>query len=326
MAVACLATLLATADAGAQALGSQRVGTSAATFLKIGIGARAAGLGQSSVALADDPSGVFHNPATLSGIQRRSVSFEQVSWLADINVSAVGVTSPVPIGGVAGLSLMSLAVDMDETTELRPNGTGRSFSHRDLALGLSYARYLTDRFSFGVTGRFVYEALGTEIGGPSAATWVMDIGTNFHTGFRGVVLAMAIENFGPDLTPGGGFVDARDGEGLAVEYSGFAPPTTFRLGTKYEVGRFGQADVSLSSEFVRPSDNDETLRFGGEASFQDGRFMLRGGYDGASDALPWSGGASVGLATKRLRSSVHYAFSQSEFFDRVDRLAIQIEF
>lgn len=329
LAVAVVVSLAApAADAGL--LGSQRVGTSAATFLKIGVGARAAGMGQAMVAVSGDPIAMFQNPAGLADLTNGAVVVERISWLTDLDVTAAGIAGPTLFGGSSALSVLALNVELEETTELEPAGTGRSFSHRDLAVGLSFARHLTDRFSFGVTGRLIYEALGTEIGGPSATTWIMDLGTTFQTGFRDVVLAVAIQNFGPDLTPGGGFVDSRPGQGVAVEYSGFAPPTTFRLGSTYGVwsgeltGR--PAALRATGEFVRPADNDETMRAGAELELAGGMLMLRGGYDGASDALPWSGGAGVVLSGERFSTAIDYAFSQSEFFDRVDRLSLKIGF
>ena len=73
IALAALVSLLgAVAPARAQvSLGSQREGTSSATFLRIGVGARAEGMGEAFVAVANDPSAVFWNPAGLASLQRR---------------------------------------------------------------------------------------------------------------------------------------------------------------------------------------------------------------------------------------------------------------
>jgi hypothetical protein len=57
-----LSALLAT-DAGA--LGGS-AGTSAASFLELGFGARAVGMGEAFVAAADDPAAAHYNPAGLA--------------------------------------------------------------------------------------------------------------------------------------------------------------------------------------------------------------------------------------------------------------------
>ncbi len=63
-----ISLVLMTLPASAQllpTLGAQRVGTSAAQFLKIGAGARAEALGQAYVAISNDASALFWNPAGL---------------------------------------------------------------------------------------------------------------------------------------------------------------------------------------------------------------------------------------------------------------------
>src|SRR5512132_1463695 len=65
--------------------GDQRVGTSSGTFLGIGVGARAVGLGGSFVAVANDPSAIFWNPAGLASLQRPELLLSHVDWPADIN-------------------------------------------------------------------------------------------------------------------------------------------------------------------------------------------------------------------------------------------------
>jgi hypothetical protein len=154
---------------------------------------------------------------------------------------------------------------------------------------------------------------------------VVDLGTTYHTGFRGIVLAMSVEAFGPDFEPGGSYIDPRPGGGAEVEFSSYAPPTTFTLGTSYRIWRDPQRELRLAGEFVRPADNDETGRFGAELTLYD-RLDLRGGWDGGSDALPWSGGVGVHLGGDKVKTHIDYAFSSSDYFDRVDRVAVRLEF
>ena len=49
-------------------LGGQRAGISTAQFLKIGVGSRATAMGESFVAIANDASALYWNPAGLSSI------------------------------------------------------------------------------------------------------------------------------------------------------------------------------------------------------------------------------------------------------------------
>src|SRR5262245_8506075 len=83
-----LAALIAAAPVTAHAqssLGGQRAGTSSGTFLRIGVGARAVAMGESFVAVANDPSAIFWNPAGLASLQRNEVGLSYVQWPADVD-------------------------------------------------------------------------------------------------------------------------------------------------------------------------------------------------------------------------------------------------
>jgi long-subunit fatty acid transport protein len=124
-----LALVLCASPAAAQfSLGGQRAGTSSGTFLKIGVGARAVGLGEAFVAVANDPSAIFWNPAGLASMQRQELSLNHVSWPADVNYEHLAFVLPVRrLGGSLAFQLGVLATEIDETTEFQPFGTGRSF-------------------------------------------------------------------------------------------------------------------------------------------------------------------------------------------------------
>jgi len=66
-------------------LGGQRSGTSSGTFLKIGVGARAVGMGEAFVAVANDPTTIYWNPAGLGSLLRNEVEISHVSWPAQIH-------------------------------------------------------------------------------------------------------------------------------------------------------------------------------------------------------------------------------------------------
>src|SRR5881392_599333 len=76
-------------------LGQQRAGTSSATFLKIGIGARAVGLGESFVAVANDPTAMFWNPAGIASMQRQGITLSHASWPGDVNYEHIAYVLPV---------------------------------------------------------------------------------------------------------------------------------------------------------------------------------------------------------------------------------------
>ena len=71
---AILSLALFAGAAAAQGVGSQRVGTSGGNFLKIGIGARAVGMGEAFVAVANDPSAIYWNSAGVASLIRSELA------------------------------------------------------------------------------------------------------------------------------------------------------------------------------------------------------------------------------------------------------------
>src|SRR4051812_46013243 len=154
-----LAALFVAITAHAQgSLGGQRAGTSSATFLRIGVGARAVGMGETFVAVANDPSAIFWNPAGLASLQRRELSISAVEWPADIHYEHLTLLMPSRrLGGSIALQLGVLGTNIDETSELQPFGTGRTFSYSDVVAGIAFSRRWTDKLLVGTGVKFVRE-------------------------------------------------------------------------------------------------------------------------------------------------------------------------
>jgi hypothetical protein len=74
---------------------AQDAGEYAAEWLKIGVGARAIGMGESYAAVADDASGIFWNPAGLSGAKKTQLILQYGMWLANTGSHAVGFLQPI---------------------------------------------------------------------------------------------------------------------------------------------------------------------------------------------------------------------------------------
>src|SRR5437016_3665910 len=177
-----LLMMFAAADSPAQLipnLGGQRVGISAFQFLKIGVGARGVALGETFVAIANDASALYWNPAGLAQFPENEMIVAHAEYVVDLKHEFLGAVYHLGPGDALGFSVTSLhTADMEITTETQPFGTGRFFSFGDLALGLSYARKMTDQFSFGITLRYVEETLDLL----KMRGIVADLGTYYWTG------------------------------------------------------------------------------------------------------------------------------------------------
>ena len=127
-------------------------GTTTAQFLKIEVGAKAIATGGAFVALANDASALYWNPAGISGLQNNLVTFTHTYWFANTSHDFAGLILKLGRNHSIGISYTSLSYgDMRVRTEIYPEGTGEYFSANDYALGLSYGFNLTDQFSMGFT-------------------------------------------------------------------------------------------------------------------------------------------------------------------------------
>ena len=155
-------------------------------------------MGEAFVAVDGDATCLYWNPAGIATIEGSQFTLNHSTWPAELSHEFAGyVFSYKFIPGVLGVSATVLQMDpMPETTEYRQGGTGYSFDAGSMAFGLTYARMLTDRFSFGVTGKWIHEGLADF----SGETVALDLGTIYNTGFRDIKIGMAFVNMGSGYT------------------------------------------------------------------------------------------------------------------------------
>ena len=181
-------------------LGGQRSGTSVFTFLNIGVSARAVGMGETVVALNQDASSVYYNPATIAQLDKTDISLSQIQWPADINYDYFSMTRHMfdrhYFGVSAGILHMA---PMMETTEYHPDGTGNYFTFQNRFIGMTYGAKMTDRFSFGITFKHVSEDLADY--GMNAV--LMDMGTFYWTGYKSLRFCASLSHFGKQVSPTG---------------------------------------------------------------------------------------------------------------------------
>jgi hypothetical protein len=284
-------------------LGGQRAGISTAQFLKIGVGGRAAALGESFVAIANDASALYWNPAGLSQFSKNQVFFSHNIWLVDINHDFIGAVYHLDEDNTFGVSLTSLWMDdMPVTTEFAPFGTGEYFGFTDIAFGLSYSRKMTDQFSFGGTVKYIEETLDKL----KMRGVMIDLGTYYWTGLGSTRFAVTVSNFGAELVPDGEVVLI--GNRTNSDWQSFSPPTTFRIGFALDPYESEIHKVTASAQLNHPNDNSENVVLGVEYSFQK-MFFLRGGYKFNVDEQNYSFGTGIDAPINIAQITVDYAFS-----------------
>jgi len=289
-------------------LGGQRVGISTAQFLKIGVGGRASALGDAFVALANDASALYWNPAGLTQFDQNQVFFSHNSWVVDIDHDFLGLVYHLDATNAFGVAITSLRMqDMPVTTEFAPFGTGEYFGFSDIAFAITYSRKMTDQFSFGGTVRYIEETLDKL----KMRGVMIDLGTYYWTGLGTTRFAVAVSNFGNQLAPDGKVVLI--GKREKSDWQSFSPPTIFRIGFAFEPYQTEEHKITASLQLNHPNDNSENLVTGIEYNWQS-IVYLRGGYKFNVDEQDYSLGAGFNVPLSIADFTLDYAFSN---FDRL---------
>jgi len=319
--------------------GFSKVGTAAAQFLKISAGARPMGMGETYVAVANDASTLYWNPAGITNIDMMTVGFSHTQWFAEIFHNYAGFVVPLSENDGFGVSIISLNTNEQEVTTVeQPEGAGVYYSVNNIAIGLSYARKLTNWFTVGVTAKYIEEDLYNE----SASTFALDIGTYLKTGFHNLVIGMCISNFGGNMQ-----LDGRDliqlvdiNKSISGEYNPSAElktepyslPLNFRVGVSMDViggkDSFFESDVhrlTLAVDGNHPNDNVERINIGSEYSWNETVFA-RVGYKVNYDVENWTYGAGVKLNLGNQKISFDYALVDYYDLGKVSRISVEIGF
>ncbi len=315
-----------------------KVGTTAAPFLNVGIGARAIGMGGAFVSMANDANSLYWNPAGIALIAGNEAIFNHSEWIADINFDFAGFALNLGgIGSVGAFANFMTMGEMDVTTELYPEGTGQRFNAGSYALGVSYARSLTDRFSIGFNFKYVHEYILNS----SASGIAVDIGTVFITQFRGLRLGACISNFGTKMRMSGRDLlvqydvdpqrrGSNENINANLQTDAYDMPLNLRVGVSYNALQDSkQHDLWLSIDAVHPSDNVEMINLGAEYLLAN-MFALRGGYASlfskdSEQGLTLGAGLNYGFG-QRLKLKVDYAYESFGRFDYIQKFTLGLAF
>ena len=254
-----------------------KVGTTAAGFLSIDVGAQAVSMGGAYVAVANDATAMYWNPAGIARSNQYQALFNHSKWIADISINYMGVVIPVYGLGTLGLNVTSLTMDeMERTTISSPDGTGDTFSAGSYALGVAFARSLTDRFSIGFNVKYITE----NIYNCSAHGLAFDVGTLFTTQFNGLQIGMSISNYGTKMQMGGRDLITQvdidpsvsgNNENINsyLETDGYDLPLMFRVGVSMDVLKgMANSNLILAVDALHPNNDTERINVGAEYVLQ----------------------------------------------------------
>lgn len=319
--ILCIAVLAICSIAGAQ--GVTKVGTTAAPFLGIDVGPRGTAMGSAYVAVVNDATAMYWNPAGIARINSFEAIFSNTKWIADLSFNYAATALVLEGFGTLGINATFLTMDpIERTTVHQPDGTGELFDAGSYAFGISYARSLTDQFSIGFNAKYVNERIYHS----AAHGFALDVGTLFDTQFEGLKLGMSISNYGTKLQLDGrdlliqADIDPSiDGNNpnihAQLRTDAFDMPLNFRVGVSIDVLKgTANSNLILSADALHPSDDVESLNIGGEYVFNQ-MISLRAGYKGlgakdTEQGLNFGGGIKYNIDGSTM---FHFDYSLIDF-------------
>jgi long-subunit fatty acid transport protein len=305
------------------AQGVDKIAQTGMKWLDIPIGARPASLGNAFIAGTPDASSVFWNPAAIAQVPGGHVFLSQTQWIADINVLAASGSYDVEGIGTFGLHFMNVNWGSINGTQFTGQAslyeqTG-SFEPQDFAIGLTYAKQVSAKFSVGANMRYIHENLFGDFVGkagtfdnPQDVTAEMDIvvfdlATLFYTGYKDLRFGISVKNISAEK---------------AYRFESFPLPLTFTFGIamdlaqSYFVSEGNPNSLTFLLDAVHPRDFGERVHMGLEYGYNK-MFFLRGGYKTNYDEQGLTLGAGIDVNISDFSLGVDYSYLDFENFDAV---------
>jgi hypothetical protein len=280
--------IAAAALLGEVTLAASDAGRTAADFLLIGQGARAAGMGGAYTAVSEDALAAYWNPSGLTSLESGEISLGHFAWFQDITVEQASFGFPVTDMAAAAVSISYVNYGVIEGFDDAGNSTGDLTAY-DWVGGLSLAYSVSDELSVGVTGKYVNQRL-VDV---SASAFAADFGFKYRT--SSFAVAAAVVNIGSSLE---------------FDQAAEDLPASFRFGL---AGSPFASDLTASLEIEQRFHGDLFLRQGLEMGFNE-RYYLRTGYDylTAQDGRSLATRISLGAGLRLNFADIDYAFTPND--------------
>lgn len=304
-------------------------------FLNVATSPRAAAMGNTFVAMRNDPNTLFYNPGALGTITKDTNGFDQFvsfgfsKYVLDINEGYISFaeTAPESLGDSATIAAGVQYINYGSFDGYDTKGVSTgSFGASDLALSLAYSNKAYDIIHYGVGVKFIQSNLvsGSSVENYSAKGIAADFGLFYDYQKALMTFGLSVLNVGTELKTYAGQkealpVNVQLGVSKRLERLPLTLHLAFRNLTRDREGRnifYAFNDFSLGGEFVMGK--VVRLRFGYENQKRRDLKTPSG-----SGLAGFSGG--FGLVIKRYQ--IDYGFSsQGPAFSALHRIGASIAF
>ncbi len=224
------------------AFGQKSIGTSTAQFLKLGVNARALGMGEAYAAVTDGSDSIYWNPAGLDRIPHSSFSFLHAIYFQQISYDFASYAHRAGNAGVFGIGVKYLNAGSIERTDSFGSNVG-TYNPYDVAASFGWARQFKDMggqdYQIGVALKMIQSRLIE-----TAVTGALDAGVSW-TPWEETNFSFVIQNAGP---------------GLKFKTETDDLPFNLKLGSAYRSFN----NWTLAADLNFPNDNHPYASFGTE--------------------------------------------------------------
>lgn len=313
-----------------------KLGQTGFQFLSVASDARATAMAEAMTTIRGQSNSIFFNPAGMARSKNLiSANFSKNQWIAGIDhiTASIGFAPKKGYFGVFALSLQSVEYGEVQGTMVWQNEAGfidtEIIRPSALALGIGYAKSLSDKFSVGGHVKSTYQFLGRSVVPETdstnttiknwASTLAFDFGTIYETSWKDFAFGMTVRNFSQEIK---------------YQTEGFQLPLTFSIGGSIDLIQFQflqflkspfnpDTKLVLSVDALHPRSYAERMNIGIEYNPID-MFFIRTGYYGNYDERGFTFGFGFRLNKKLKGIGVDYAYTPFGLFDSVQQLSFQI--
>lgn len=278
-------------------------------FLKLPVGAAAAGMGEAYSSIAEGAYAMHWNPACLSENKSKEIMFMRDNYIEDLSHSYIGFAGYFQkISGTIGFDISYIDNgDFDKT--YITNGTSYinagKFSARDYVLGLHYSKNTDKKLKFGASLKY----LNSKIDDSTAN------GVSLNLGWK-----LSMQSFGNDFDYG--FVVQNIGTKIKYDIQKEDLPLTVKFGLNTNILESPNFYLKTAADIVKTKNSDLYFAAGIELMYQK-KFALRAGYNGQYDD---GEGLSLGCGAQFNFLKFDYAYNIMDDLSDAHRMSINIRF
>ncbi len=217
-------------------------GQAGSLFLAINPGARANGMGEAQIGVADDAYATYYNPAGLMNLSNTQASFMHTSYLPNLvdDMAYDFITFATPFKEDAAIGGHFTYLNLGDQVSTDANGAELgSFSSYMYALNVSYAKKIDEDSSWGVNGKYFYQELAVISSlDASSSSVAVDVGYFKHNAMDNPNLTMGavLTNLGPGVSFGDGEEDPLPTKlGLGLGYLALEGKANIAFDLNYEI-------------------------------------------------------------------------------------------